>query len=172
MIRSFKGKKPKIAESAFISEAAYIIGDVEIGENSSVWHGAVVRGDLGEGQIGAGMKIGHNTHIEDNAVVHSATVIGNNVVIGHGAVVEAFKVGDNVLIGNNATLMATSEVGSFCIVAAGAVVLGEARILDRSFVVGVPAEIKGEISAEQIAHIEGSLSLAAALVKEYKKDGF
>jgi carbonic anhydrase/acetyltransferase-like protein (isoleucine patch superfamily) len=172
MIRSFKGKKPKIAESAFISEAAYIIGDVEIGENSSVWHGAVVRGDLGEGQIGAGMKIGHNTHIEDNAVVHSATVIGNNVVIGHGAVVEAFKVGDNVLIGNNATLMATSEVGSFCIVASGAVVLPGVSIPDRSFVVGAPAKVKGEISAEQVEHMEITRSLMGALAEEYKKGGF
>jgi carbonic anhydrase/acetyltransferase-like protein (isoleucine patch superfamily) len=172
MIKGFKGKIPKIAKSTLISEGAYVIGDVEIGEGSSVWHGAVIRGDLGEGQIGAGMKIGNNTHIEDNAVVHSAKVIGSNVVIGHGAVVEAFKVGDNVLIGNNATLMATSEVGSFCIVAAGAVVLPGMTIPDRSFVVGAPAVIKGEISAEQVAHMEETLSLAAALAKEHKKDTY
>ena len=172
MIRGFKGKTPKFAESAFISEAAYIIGDVEIGGDSSVWHGAVVRGDLGKGQIGAGMKIGHNTHIEDNAVVHSAEVIGNNVVVGHGAVIEAFKVGDNVLIGNNATLMATSEVGSFCIVASGAVVLPGVIIPDRSFVAGAPAVIKGEISAEQIEHMEITRSLMSTLAEEYKRDGF
>ncbi|OGO02841.1 MAG: hypothetical protein A2Y91_05240 [Chloroflexi bacterium RBG_13_54_8] len=161
---------PRIADSTLVSETAYVIGDVEIGENSSVWHGAVIRGDLGEGQIGAGMRIGSGTHIEDNAVVHSATAIGNNVVIGHGAVVEAFKVGDNVLIGNNATLMATSEVGNFCVVAAGAVVLPGMRIPDRSFVVGAPAQIKGEVSAEHIEHMRLTRSLMAALAEEYKKD--
>lgn len=169
-MRSFRGKTPRVAESTFVSETAYVIGDVEIGENSSVWHGAVVRGDLGEGQVGAGMKIGNNTHIEDNAVVHSAKVIGNNVVIGHGAVVEAFKVGDNVLIGNNATLMATSEVGSFCIVASGAVVLPGMVIPDRSLVVGAPAQIKGTISADQIEHMAITRSLMTALAEEYKKD--
>ncbi len=171
MLRSLRGKAPKIAKSTFVSEAAYIIGDVEIGENSSVWHGAVVRGDLGEGSVGVGMKIGRNTHIEDNAVVHSAIVIGDNVVIGHGAVVEAFRVGNNVLIGNNATLMATSEVGSFCIVASGAVVLPGVVIPDRSFVVGMPAQIKGEITSEQIEHMRITRSLMAALVEQYQKDG-
>ncbi|MCX6000246.1 MAG: gamma carbonic anhydrase family protein, partial [Chloroflexi bacterium] len=170
MIRGLGGKSPKIAASAFVSEAAYVVGDVVVGENSSVWHGAVVRGDLGEGRIGAGMKIGHDTHIEDNAVVHAATEIGSNVVIGHGAVVEAFRVGDNVLIGNNATVMASAEIGSFCIVAAGAVVLPWTKIPDRSFVVGTPAEVKGQISAKQIAHMEETLALTAAMVKEYKKD--
>jgi carbonic anhydrase/acetyltransferase-like protein (isoleucine patch superfamily) len=172
MIRSFMGKTPRISDSAFISETAYVIGDVEIGESSSVWNGAVIRADLGEGQIGAGMKIGDNTHIEDNAVVHSARAIGNNVVIGHGAVVEAFWVGDNVLVGNNATIMATAEVGNSCLVAAGAVVLPGTRIPDRSFVVGAPAQIKGEISAEQIEHMKVTQSLTGALVEEYKKGRF
>lgn len=170
MLRGFKGVAPKVAESAFVSEAAYVIGDVQIGEGSSVWHGAVVRGDLGEGRIGAGMRIGRNTHIEDNAVVHAASSIGSNVAIGHGAVVEAFRVGDNVLIGNNATLMATTEVGSWCIIAAGAVVLPGTKIPDRSFVVGAPARIKGEVSQEQVVHLKQTLDLSAALVAEYRRD--
>lgn len=169
MIRSFRGLGPKVAGSAFVSEAACVIGDVRIGEGSSVWHGAVVRGDLGEGRIGAGMTIGRNTHIEDNAVIHAASAIGSNVVIGHGAVVEAFRVGDNVLIGNNATLMATTEVGNWCIVAAGAVVLPGTKIPDRSFVVGAPARVKGEITDEHVAHMQQTLSLAADLVAEYRQ---
>ena len=169
MLRSFRGLTPKVAESAFVSESACVVGDVQIGEESGVWHGAVVRGDMGEGRIGAGMRIGRNTHVEDNAVVHAATAIGSNVVIGHGAVVEAFKVGDNVLIGNNATLLATSEVGSWCIVAAGAVVLPGTKIPDRSFVVGAPAVIKGQISDGQVAHLQQTLALSAALLAEYRQ---
>jgi len=172
MIRSFRGKKPKIAESALISEAAYIIGNVEIGERCSVWPGAVVRADCDVLQPGLGTKIGENTHIEDNAVVHATAVIGSNVVIGHGAVVEALRIGDNVIIGDNATVLTFAEVGSYCIVAAGAMVRQGMKIPDRSFVVGIPAEIKGELSAKQIATIEETWLGVVALVEDYKKDGF
>jgi len=172
MIRSFKGKPPKIAESALISETAYIIGDVEIGENCSVWPGAVIRADCEPLQAGLGTKIGNNTHVEDNAVVHGTRRIGDNVVIGHGAVVEALEIGDNVLVGDNATILTFAEVGNSCIVGASALVPKGMRIPDRSFVVGVPAKIKGELSAKQIATIEETCSGVAALVVEYKKDGF
>ncbi len=91
MIKSFNGKTPKIAASAFVSEAAYIVGDVEIGENSSVWPGAVIRGDTGR------VVIGKYTAIEDNCVVHSGKpsegdiFIGDMVNIGHGAVIHGRK---------------------------------------------------------------------------------
>ena len=172
MIKSFKGQTPKIAESALISETAYVIGDVEIGERSSVWPGAVIRADCGVLQIGLGTKIGYNTHVEDNAVVHATKIIGNNVVIGHGAVVEAIKIGDNVLIGDNATILTFAEVGNSCIVGAGALVPKGMKIPDQSFVVGVPAKIKGELAAKQIATIEETCAGVAALVEEYKEDGF
>ena len=172
MIRSFKGKTPRIAESAFVSESACVIGDVEIGEDSSIWHGAVVRADYGEGEIGSGMKIGNNTHIEDNAIVHFTKVIGNNVVVGHGAVVEAVKVGDNVLIGNNAVVLAPSEVGNFCVIGAGAVIREGMKIPDHSFVVGMPAEIKGEVSAKQMANVKELAANAAVLAKEHKEEAF
>ena len=172
MIRSFKGQRPKIAESALVSETAYVIGDVEIGERSSVWPGAVIRADCGVLQIGLSTKIGHNTHVEDNAVVHGAEIVGNNVVIGHGAVVEARRIGDNVLIGDNATILTFAEVGNSCIVGAGALVPEGMKVPDRSFVVGVPAKIKGELSARQIATIEETWAGVAALVEEYKQDGF
>ena len=108
MIRSFNGKTPKIAESAFISETAYVIGDVEIGENCAVLPGAVIRGDLGK------ITMGKNTVIEDNCVVHSGSpaippiadvTIGDNVVIGHGAISNALKIGNNVLISINSTIL-------------------------------------------------------------------
>ncbi|MHC4537896.1 MAG: gamma carbonic anhydrase family protein [Planctomycetota bacterium] len=83
MIKSLDGKTPKIADSACISQSAFIAGDVEIGDNSSVWPGAVIRADFGK------IRIGNNTHIEDNCVLHGGNMeIGDNVIVGHGAVVQ------------------------------------------------------------------------------------
>src|SRR5512135_3563500 len=98
MIRGFDGKAPRIAPSAFISEAAYVVGDVEIGEGSGAWPGAVIRGDF------ATIKIGRNTMVEDSTVVHSGGMIeiGDNVIIGHDVVVHCRRIGSNCLIGNNA----------------------------------------------------------------------
>ena len=145
MIRSFNGKTPKIAESAWVSEAAYVIGDVEIGENSGVWPGAVIRADF------ASIKIGRNTQIEDNSVLHSGTSIeiGDSVTIGHSVVMHGLSVGNNTLIGNNATVLDNAVVGSHCIVGAGCMVSQGMVIPDNSFVVGVPAEIKRQITPEQ-----------------------
>ena len=118
MIRSFENKTPKIANSAYVDEAAIIIGDVEIGENSGVFPGAVLRGDF------AHIKIGNNTMIEDNSVVHSGEdlEIGDNVTVGHGVVVHGTRIGNHCLIGNNATILDNSKIGNFCVIAAGALV--------------------------------------------------
>ena len=146
MIRSFNGKTPKIADTAFVSEFAYVVGDVEIGEKSGVWPGAVVRGDFGS------IRIGKNSHIEDNAVVHAwkSLTIGDNVTVGHSAVVHCQRIGDNVLVGNNATVLDDTEIGDFCIIGANSMVRGAQKIPDRSFVVGVPARIKAEFSPDEI----------------------
>lgn len=172
MIRSFRGVLPRIAASASISEQACVIGDVEIGEGCSVWPGAVIRADCGVIMPGLTMHIGRNTHIEDNCVLHGCECIGDNVVIGHGAVVEARKVGNNVLIGSGAKVLTFAEIGDFCIIAAGAVVREGLKIPDRSFVAGMPAEIKGEVSGRQAALIEETLEKLAVLVEAYKGDGF
>ena len=138
MIRSFNGKSPRIHPSAFISEACYIVGDVEIGENSSVWPGAVVRGDYGK------IIMGTSSVIQDNCVIHTDDFlsIGNNVSVTHGAVVHGSKIGDNVLIGVNAVILEQAVVGSYCLIGAGAVVLAGASIPDESLVVGVPGKVK------------------------------
>jgi len=116
-------------------------------------------------------RIGRNTHIEENAVVHCTSSIGDDVVIGHGAVVEASVVGDKVLIGNNATVLAASEIGSHCIVAAGSVVPEGMQIPDRCFVAGVPATIKGEVTPRQLQYIEETCSNIVALLEHYKASG-
>ena len=174
MIKSLNGKTPKIAESAFVSETAYVVGDVELGENCSIWPGAVVRGDLGK------ITVGKNSVIEDNCVVHSGApaipplanvTIGENVIIGHGAVSNAVKIGNNVMISMNSTLLHNVEIGDYSIIAAGCVVREKMKIPERSFVVGVPAEIKGKISEEQLWWSQNSPKIYAELAQIYKSEG-
>ncbi|OGO22233.1 MAG: hypothetical protein A2Z28_04925 [Chloroflexi bacterium RBG_16_51_9] len=174
MIKSFNGKTPKIAKSAFVSEAAYVIGDVEIGENSCIWPGAVVRGDLGK------ITIGDNVVIEDNCVIHSGTpslpptmdaTIGNNVVFGHGAISNCRKIGNNVLISIGAIILHDVEIGDGCIIAAGCVVKEKAIIPEKSFVVGVPGVIKGKVGDDQAYWITQSPRIYKELAEKYKKEG-
>lgn len=167
MIKSFNGRTPKIAPSAFVSEAAYVVGDVEIAEGASVWPGAVVRGDFGK------ITIGRNTAIEDGTVVHSATdlSIGDNCIIGHGAVIHCHKIGNNVLIGNNATLLDGAEVGNYCIVAAGALVPPQMKIPDESLVMGSPAKIKGKVPPERLAMLKAGAGGYSQLAQQYKEQG-
>jgi carbonic anhydrase/acetyltransferase-like protein (isoleucine patch superfamily) len=174
MIRSFNGKTPKIADSAFVSEAAYVIGDVEIGKNSSVWPGAVIRGDMGK------IKIGKNTVVEDNCVIHSGSptlppmadaTIGDNVIIGHGAVSNGRRIGNNVIIGMNATILHDVEIGDNSIIAAGCVVTEKMQVPDNSFVTGVPGKIKRKITAEQLWWSQNSPSIYRELAQRYKHEG-
>jgi carbonic anhydrase/acetyltransferase-like protein (isoleucine patch superfamily) len=167
MIRSFEGKTPRIAPSAFVSEAAYVVGDVEIGEGSGVWPGAVIRGDF------ATIKIGRSTMVEDNTVVHSGSLveIGDYVIIGHSVVVHCRRIGNNCLIGNNATLLEDAVVGDLCIVAAGAVVGSGKAIPEGSLVVGVPGRVSGRVSAEQRHRLEQGSSVYLDLARRYKAQG-
>ena len=175
MIRSLGGKKPKIAKSAFVSEAAYVIGEVEIGEHSSVWPGAVIRADFGS------IRIGSNTAVEDNCVLHSGTpnqpgyrekmTIGDKVHIGHGAVLNCRRIGNNVLIGMNATILHDTEIGNNCIIAAGCLVRDGVKIPDGSFVAGVPGKIMGKATKEQLWWVEKAPDIYKEMVKKYKGEG-
>lgn len=149
-VRSLGDRSPVIAASAFVSEAAYVVGEVTIGEQSSVWPGAVVRGDFGRIVIGA------HSHIEDNCVVHSGfegCTVGDYVLVGHGVVLHCGRVGNHCLIGNHATLLDEAVIGEHCTVAAGAVLLGGVEVPDRSFVAGVPATIR-PATDEQLRRLE------------------
>ncbi|MGK2964479.1 MAG: gamma carbonic anhydrase family protein [Tepidiformaceae bacterium] len=138
MIRTFEGKTPQIADSAFVSEAAYVVGDVVIGERSSVWPGAVIRADFGP------IRIGANTHVEDNVTVHysdDGMEIGDHNIIGHNVVVHCKKVGSNCLLGNNSILLDGAVIGDHCVIAAGAVVPPRTVVPDWSLVMGVPGVV-------------------------------
>lgn len=146
MIRAFDGKQPRIADSAFVSERAYVVGDVEIGERSGVWPGAVIRGDF------ASIRIGKECQIEDNCVVHSGTPveIGDNVIVGHSAVVHCARIGHNVLVGNNATLLDCAEIGDNCIIGANSLVATGQKIPPNSLVIGVPGTVRNKVAPGEI----------------------
>jgi carbonic anhydrase/acetyltransferase-like protein (isoleucine patch superfamily) len=169
MIRLLIDKVPQIAESAFVSKDARVIGEVEIGENCLVMPGAVLRGDFGS------IRIGKNVWIEDNAVLHSDHLgldIGDNVTIGHGAVVNGWRVGDKVLIGINASILHQAEIGDRCIIAAGAVVTEGMKIPSGSFVAGVPARVIGEASEELLKEWVGrNPQFLFRLAEDYRKQG-
>ena len=167
MIRSFNGKTPIIHETAFVSEAAYVVGEVVVGKNSGIWPGAVVRADFGP------IVIGENTMVEDNSVVHSGgpLTIGNNIIIGHGVVVHCKTVGDNTLLGNNATVLDDAVIGKNCIVAAGSLVRPETVIPDFSFVAGVPAVVKRQVPQKMENGFKSGLGTYVALMRQYKEEG-
>ena len=173
MIRSFNGKTPTVAGSAFVSETAYVVGDVEIGEESNVWPGAVIRGDFYR------IKIGRQVSIEDNCVIHAGPpsavtgdiTIGDRVIIGHGAVLHCRSIGSNVLVGMNATILQDARIGNNCVIGAGCLIAQEADIPDHSFVVGVPGKIKGPPTEQQLWWVREGYKDYQGLIKQYKKEG-
>lgn len=164
MIKAFDEKEPKISETAYIFETAYIIGDVKIGDKSGILPGVVIRGDF------ASIRIGKNTFIEDNCVVHTGEPmeIGDNVIVGHSAVVHGRKIGNNTLIGSNATILDNSEIGDHCVIGAGCVVSVGMKIPDRSFVVGVPGKIQGEVKQGAIKRLEFGIQVYLELFEKYR----
>ncbi len=167
MIKPFNGKSPRIAPSAFIAQTACIIGDVEIGEESGVWPGVVIRGDF------ASIKIGNQTIIEDNCVVHCGAPmeIGDNVIVGHSVVLHGKRIGHHTLIGNNATVLDHSEIGNFCVIAAGCLVSPRLVVPDRSLVVGVPGKIQGPVREGVMKRLEAGNRSYLALFQQYREAG-
>ena len=144
----FKGKKPVLGERVFIAEGARIIGDVEIGDDSSVFYNTVIRADLAE------IRIGKRTNIQDNATIHLSTGVGvhvgDDVTVGHNAILHACDVDDHVLIGMGAILMDGVHIKSNSVVAAGAVVTQNKEFPERSLIVGAPAHVVRELTEDEI----------------------
>lgn len=144
----------KIADSVFLAEGCRVIGNVEIGENSSVWYNAVVRGDS------SAIVIGENTNIQDNAVLHEdlkhILKIGDCVTIGHGAIVHGCTIGNNVLIGMGAIILDGAQIGNNCIIGAGTLITQNKIIPEGSMVYGNPAKVVRELTQEEKASIAES----------------
>jgi carbonic anhydrase/acetyltransferase-like protein (isoleucine patch superfamily) len=168
MIRSLGNKVPKIHPSAYISEAAYVAGDVEIGENSSVWPGAVIRGDFGR------IVIGRNTHIEDNCVIHTgdSLEIGDNVIVGHAVTVHCRKIGNNCMIGIGADLLQGAEIEDGCFIAAGALISPNARVPAKTLYMGSPARFKERLTDDKIEMVKAGADFYCDMAKKYRESGY
>jgi carbonic anhydrase/acetyltransferase-like protein (isoleucine patch superfamily) len=167
MIVTYKGKTPKIAPSAFVAENAVIIGDVEIGENSSVWFGCVLRCE--ENRI----IIGKNTNIQDLTTIHTdhccSVIIGDNVTVGHNVVLHGCEIGNNVLIGMGSIIMNGSKIGDNCLIGAGSLITQNTVIPPNTLVFGRPAKVIRELTPEEIEKIAISAKEYIELSNEYKK---
>ncbi|MCQ4617372.1 gamma carbonic anhydrase family protein [Corynebacterium pseudogenitalium] len=143
MIYSFEGKTPKIHPSAFVSDEATIIGDVEIAEDANIWPGVVIRGDVGA------IRIGERVNVQDGSVLHvdenGKTILEADVTIGHLAMVHGCHIEPGCLIGMNATVLSGAHIGKGSIIAGGAVVLEGQVIPEFSLAAGVPAKVKREL---------------------------
>ena len=151
MILAYKGIMPTIGQNVFIAPTAVVIGDVRIGDNSSVWYGTVVRGDRDV------ITIGQNCNIQDNCTVHTdpgkPVTIGNNVSVGHNAVVHGCSLEDNSLIGIGATVLNEAVVKNGSIVGSGAVVKQGQSVGPRQLVAGVPAVVKKQLTETDVEAI-------------------
>jgi carbonic anhydrase/acetyltransferase-like protein (isoleucine patch superfamily) len=168
MIRSLGKRKSKIDASVFVSENAYLVGDVKIGRNSSIWPGAVLRADRFR------IQIGRNCSIQDNCVIHagmSDVLIGDNVTVGHGSIIHGTAIGNNVLIGMHTTLGIFSEIGDDCMIGAHSMVKDYFKVPPRSLVVGVPARIKRTVNRKEIERILSAATFYVDLSREFKKRG-
>ena len=169
MIIEYRGKRPKIAASAFIAPTAVVIGDVEIGEEASVWFGCVIRGDNGP------IRIGARSNIQDNAVLHvsenAATIIEDEVTIGHCAILEDCRIGRGSLIGSNAVVLNGATVGEESLVAAGSVVIMNAQIPSRVVVAGAPAVIKKTLEGAAVEWVKHGSPEYVHLSRSYLQHG-
>ncbi len=153
MILPYKGKCPSIDKTAFVAPTAEIIGDVELGKDSSVWFGTVLRGDMHY------IRIGVNSNVQDNCIMHGTltnfpTIVGKNVSVGHGAIVHGCEVGDNCIIGMGSIILEGAKIGKWSIVGAGAVVKEGDKMPSKSLIVGVPAKPVKKLTKEQLERIE------------------
>ncbi len=155
-------------DSIVICPGAQVIGEVEMGSDVSIWHGAVVRGDTDS------ITIGNNSNVQDNCVVHCTkgfpVKIGDNVSVGHGAIVHGCVLEDNVLIGMNATVLNGAHIGKNSIVGAGAVVSEGKEFPEGSLILGVPAKKVKDLTPVQIDHIQENADNYVKLSKQYKED--
>lgn len=167
MITDYKKYSPEIGDGAFIAENATVAGKVKIGKKSSVWFGAVVRGDMNS------ITVGDNSNIQDNAVIHvglnTPVTIGNGVSIGHGACVHGANVGDNTLIGMNSVVLDGAKIGKDCIVGAGAVVTAGTVIPDGSMALGTPAKIVKKTDLKQVLSNKTNALAYVNLAKYFAK---
>ena len=170
LVLPFNGITPRIHPSAFIAPTAVLIGNVEVGPESSIWFGAVLRGDHPE----HGIRVGARTSIQDNCVLHvsarGATIVGDEVTVGHGAVFESCEIKRGALIGMNAVLLHGCVIGEQALVAALSVVPTGMIVPDRMLVAGAPAVVRKELKGESADWVLGSSEHYVELSRSYLRE--
>src|SRR5712675_1833859 len=165
----FLRQKPKLGKNVFIAKTATVIGDVTLGAHSSVWYGAVLRGDMNR------IVVGHHTNIQDNAVLHLADdfpcVVGNYVTVGHFAIVHACTVGDEVLVGMGSTILDGAIIGEQSLIGANALVTQGAKIPPGSLVLGSPAKVVRQLTAKERSELKGLAEKYVELAAYYLEKG-
>lgn len=170
VVKPYKGVFPKVHPSVYLSDNVYVIGDVEIGEDSSVWFGSVIRGDVNY------IRIGKRTNIQDNSVVHVThdthpTIVGDNVTVGHRVILHGCLLGNNILVGMGAVIMDGVEIEDYVLVGAGALITPNKKIPSGVLVAGVPAKIVRDLREEEIKLIEESAENYVRYKNEYLNTG-
>jgi carbonic anhydrase/acetyltransferase-like protein (isoleucine patch superfamily) len=153
MLLEYKGKSPRLGERVFIAEGVQIIGDVEIGDHSSVWFNSVVRGDVDY------IRIGTHTNIQDGSILHVMRnqyplTLGDYVTVGHGVMLHGCRIGSHCLIGMRATILNNARIEPYCVVGAGALVTEGMVIPERSLVLGMPAKVKRVLTDDEVQGID------------------
>ncbi len=168
MLRPFRGTTPRVHPSAFIDDSAQVIGDVEIGEASSVWMCAVLRGDV------HWIRVGRRTNLQDGVIVHGmtgthATAIGDEVTVGHGAILHGCTVDAGCLIGMGAILLNGVHIGAGSIVAAGTLVVENTKVPPKSLVMGSPGRVKRLLTQAEIADVRAYAERYAGYRLDYMR---
>jgi carbonic anhydrase/acetyltransferase-like protein (isoleucine patch superfamily) len=155
MLRPHRGRLPVVHPTAFVDDSAQIIGDVEVGADSSVWMNAVIRGDVNR------IRIGRRTNVQDGTVIHvmhetHPTSVGDDVTIGHGAIVHGCTVGHRVLVGMGSILLNGATIGEDTIIAAGSLVTEDFVVPPRSLVMGAPARVRRALGDDEVRFVLAS----------------
>ena len=168
IVRGYEGKEPRFGARIFIAENAAVIGDVELGDDCSIWYSAVIRADVHS------IRIGPRTNIQDNCTLHVTAGthpvrIAEEVTIGHGAVVHGCTIERRALIGMGSRVLDGAVIGELALVGAGALVSEGMRVPPRTLVVGVPARVKRPLTDAEIAHLDQSWKNYVGYKEEYLK---
>jgi carbonic anhydrase/acetyltransferase-like protein (isoleucine patch superfamily) len=171
LIRAWGGKAPRLADSAWVADGAVIVGDVEIGPESSVWFGAVVRGDVNH------IRVGARTNLQDYSVLHVTgrthpTIVGDDVTLGHRATLHGCTVKDRCLVGIGAIVMDGAVVGEDAMVAAGSLVPPGMVVPPGMLALGSPAKVRRNLTREEIEYFRLSAANYAGYAEQYRREGW
>lgn len=166
ILRSYGGKQPRLGARVFVAENAALIGDVAIGDDSSIWYGVVLRGDIHH------IRIGQRSNIQDNCVLHvehgdGPAIVGDQVTVGHSATVHGCTIGDGSLVGIGATVLSYAVVGESALIGAGALVPEGMQVPPRTLVLGVPGRVKRDLTADELQRLDNSWKHYVSYKDEY-----